>query len=478
MKRKMSQFLMAGIACIMATNALSATMPVEKFHERPAAVVSVGTKLGNLIKDFQNANMLPKDIVLKTSTIDYSSKQIDTSQMEITKDGCIVSITTGKNGEKLYAGTLDNYDKFADIMASENSKQNDLQLEYLTLHEASHCQFRTIDSPFIIKGNDALSQKISYIFNLASTTYKPSILDSKIGNSFESVYRMLDESFADTYALIHMMKKHGSDQDLQKVMIKIHAQRKELGIYHNNGDKFIAHDTHHAIGNLLKPEMLDKINSINSQAEIQQLALEIANDNIAQVLVNNNFQSGLDLTHVYGAVTDVFGVMVNSKYNSDGDISLISSAYNSDNSIAYKLADILFKDYDSDTYWREVFVSNPEEAQLKAYEDGSLRLQELLEDIGETVFSEQETTSTIQEYISYIKSNYEVNENLTTQRNANPDLVSQRLNNVRVDLLTSLNALKQADSVKPTVSFNFDKLNMYIESLENTKDSYKKNYYP
>jgi len=158
--------------------------------------------------------------------------------------------------------------------------------EYVSLHEASHCEFNTIEQPILIDNDAALQKEINFY-------YKDGASDDFIENKLVHTgpYRLLNEIFADSYSLIQMIKKYEGSDAMLNFAYKVQAKRF-IDTVQIEGAYGIAdsHNSGYAIDRLMQPHILKEIANTSDPKALRQIALRAANYGLNQIL-DENFES-------------------------------------------------------------------------------------------------------------------------------------------------------------------------------------------
>lgn len=183
---------------------------------------------------------------------------------------CIIDVTYDYEGGALDLSGDRNINKLLDL---QNNEQRKLLREFILLHESSHCEFGLIKSPFIINDDD-LSFKVNYL--LKNTVN----IDSRGGIS-----EILNENFADIYALTIMIRRHGMTEDMQHFYKYVHSLRKDGFLRMARKNQVEHHCTHFAMEILMQDKHMDIIlNEKSTAVEFKKMALSVANDSMIKYM--------------------------------------------------------------------------------------------------------------------------------------------------------------------------------------------------
>lgn len=271
---KYNKFLLLGMISILSMNALAAPLVQHDAYNR----------VEQHIVQLKESGVVPKNIGVNFKFV--SEKQITEQRLKaeallnISQETCDVTLNVTQDMRVGFSGSTENRDFFKSITAAQNDAQEQLRTEYVTMHEASHCKLYEIKDVFQ-SGNSQVDNLLNQYYKFSGTSYE----QSDNGNS--SIYYMLHENFADTHAFMQMLKEHGPSQDLIKTMQQVQIERSEAAAQHNPGG-MIVHNTEFALKELLKENNIAKVMSLQSNQEIQDFALQIANKGVMQTLSNND----------------------------------------------------------------------------------------------------------------------------------------------------------------------------------------------
>lgn len=211
------------------------------------------------------------------------------AEAEHQDNSCEVNIGYNKNGD---VETLSMNDEFAQLTKLVDPKQLSMEREIVLLHEMSHCQFYKVNNQIQIPNKDKeFNNTFNYIVKSLGDRYY------KAGNGFETeapnYYKTLNETYADTSALIILIKKYESKDNLAKgeinnpdlvaVINSFETQRKASALdyrlrnVNTHNILFDSHNTSKTFDYLLTSDNIKKLNNIESPENLQKFALEIAN---------------------------------------------------------------------------------------------------------------------------------------------------------------------------------------------------------
>ena len=189
---------------------------------------------------------------------------------------------------------------------AQNITQQQYQREFIALHEASHCEFSTIENPIRDSLNNSVefTKQLNYEMKNRFTYIEK---NAKGKNAKYYGYIMgLHETFADTLAAIGMIKSYNSNESLQQgqitnndlnhVLQSVIAQR-EANYIERVGKNIIPDDhfSQESLKELLKPENLKKLSSLNTNDEIKEFALNLSNNGIQKSYAHTSYSMGIYL---------------------------------------------------------------------------------------------------------------------------------------------------------------------------------------
>lgn len=256
------KFLLVGLTAIMATNAFGATIHAEKSIEQLAKQV-------HSIE--QNAAFPNIDINYITKSSDVAKKSnVAHAKLNLVAENCTVNIEVSPEFKVGYLGSNNQREFFKEVTQDSNAMQEDLRVAFITYHEASHCKMYEIKEPF--KSDNLQVQKSLnefYQFSGESNTTGSDKLDT-------GLYYILQENFADAFGFIQLIKNHGATPDALILMQKMQIERTEIAHTHND-KHIIAHNTDYTLKEILKEENIKKILATDDVAQLEEMALQIAN---------------------------------------------------------------------------------------------------------------------------------------------------------------------------------------------------------
>ncbi len=258
------KILALGLAAFIGSNALAAP----NLEDNPAI-----HQLAQKVHMMQKAQVMPPvdvSFVLKPKAEILEESNVAFASLDISKQSCVVEMNVSPEGVMGNLSSPEMVDKFSGLLHFENQKQEELHTEFVLLHEMSHCQLYGIDSPF--RSSDPIIQE------LMNKYYQFS--ENQIGlndNPIASPYYVLHENFADTMAAIQLLKNHGPTKDVLTTLQKIQVSRSEVAVSSKEEYGFDPHNSNFSLEELLTKDIIKKVLKTNSQQEIIEIALNIAN---------------------------------------------------------------------------------------------------------------------------------------------------------------------------------------------------------
>lgn len=182
------------------------------------------------------------------------------------------------------------------ITSLKNEVQKQFAQDFITLHEAAHCEFETIKNPVQdfskdSKFNEQLNHSLRDFWNTLSQNSENNYIHYNSYNTF------LNETYADVNAVVGLIKSNSKQGELQSgkvssdlnyVINSIITQR-EVNFITRVAENKIA-DSHYsseALKELMKPENLKKIEALNDNEDIKKFVLELSNKGTQKALASN-----------------------------------------------------------------------------------------------------------------------------------------------------------------------------------------------
>lgn len=265
--KKASHFIKMGtLAFLMTNHAFAGTMELNTSKYQG--------EMQEAIKQAQDKGYLSQAIKTQVKEVQTSQRYIpdlrSINQSNTLAKQCEVIVSFSKSGDTVLMAT----DK--DIQNKTNPQNNiqkQLAREFILLHEANHCEFASLKDVFLIEGQNQLQKDVNYYFK------------HMVGNELtDSMYSLLNENFADTYASIQLIKLYGSNQDVLQIINNTLLDRQDMYLINTAQEKLDSHFTHISLLEILKEKNIEKINSFNNPDELKIFALEIANIGTKKIL--------------------------------------------------------------------------------------------------------------------------------------------------------------------------------------------------
>lgn len=249
-------------------------------------------------QEINNTVSSTRDYFSSKINVNYSESNHFYAEAEHQDKSCKVNIGFNKNGD---VETLSMNKEFAELTKLVNPKQLSIERELVLLHEMSHCQFYEVKDQIEIPGQSKkFNETFNYIVKSLGDRYY------KAGNGFETeapnYHKTLNETYADTSAMIILLKKYETKENLFNGEIKnsdlidvinsfktqreISALETRLQNVKKHNILFDVHNTYHTFELLLTKDNLKKINEIKSPEELQDFALNIANKATFETFLN------------------------------------------------------------------------------------------------------------------------------------------------------------------------------------------------
>lgn len=183
---------------------------------------------------------------------------------------CIVNVGVDNNGVPVklnYQG-----EEHGSLAKKLNINDADGQLynEMVVRHEIAHCRFADYAAPLNLSADKKLNSFLNEVVRDSAPV------------TGESATQMINESFADSLAMIQMMVKYGVDDPaVNSLFNKVHSNREStaLKVESSGMSSMDQHDAHHGVKLLLTQEYKDKIRQIapGDAKAMESLALDVGN---------------------------------------------------------------------------------------------------------------------------------------------------------------------------------------------------------
>ena len=193
-------------------------------------------------QEINNTVSSTRDYFSSKINVNYSESNHFYAEAEHQDKSCKVNIGFNKNGD---VETLSMNKEFAELTKLLNPKQLSIERELVLLHEMSHCQFYEVKDQIEIPGQSKkFNETFNYIVKSLGDRYY------KAGNGFDTeapnYHKTLNETYADTSAMIILLKKYETKENLAK-------------------------------GEINNPDLVDVINSFKTQRESSALEYRLQN---------------------------------------------------------------------------------------------------------------------------------------------------------------------------------------------------------
>lgn len=308
MSNKFNKFLALGLAAVTLANGFAAPTNANENFEY------FKSHIEHNIETSFDAGLLTKDIHLHVKKVDVDHKDYTVltkanNSMVSRADGtCDVHIGLSHDGHVL---SLGHHKDVIDLASPQNLQQIKYNNEFIGLHESSHCEFKTILEPILVKGNTEVQKQINYFYKYSSSP------DTNL-----DIYHAIGENFADVYSAIQMIKKHGINDDLLHVIKAKQFERHDLALFAGSKDSVRSHHTSFSLGEVLQPEMLKQIQATDNVDALKDLALSIANHGVHKAMNTNEngIHQAMNLENIItGTITAVHAIasQINTTLNHD-----------------------------------------------------------------------------------------------------------------------------------------------------------------
>jgi hypothetical protein len=319
---KYSKLLVLGLAAIISTNALA----------MPTQAEQTINQLNQQVQMLQQNNIIPKidvNYIVKPAEEINKNRVEAMANLNVAEENCTVDINVTPDIKISYTGTHENREFLKEVTATSNQVQDGLRMSYITYHETAHCKLHEIKDPFRAEDKKA-EAALNKFFKFSGSSY-----GSEHGDI--GLYYMLHENFADTFAFMQLIKHHGVGKDVMETMQKIQIERSDAAnSYNKNG--LIAHNTEFSLKEVLKEENIRKIMATDSQEQLQEMALKIANKgmwtsivthgNVSQIVNQESLENGARFL-----LNNVISKSSNMEHTSEKNVNL-----NFEDNMLYKAA--------------------------------------------------------------------------------------------------------------------------------------------
>lgn len=322
---KYGKILALGLAALISSNALAAP----NLGDNPAI-----HQLTEKVQMMQKAQVMPPvdvNIVLKPKAEILEDVNLAFASLDIAKQSCVVEMNVSPEGVMGKLSTPEMVDKFSGLLHFENQKQEELQTEFVLIHEMSHCKLYGIASPF--RSSDPIVQE------LMNKYYQ--YADNQIGLNDKPVaspYYVLHENFADTMAAIQLLRNHGPTKDVLTTLQKIQISRSELAVSGKEEYGFDSHHSNFSLEELLTKDNIKKVLKTDNQQELIEIALNIANKGMwKSIKTHSSFEEVISAQSLEDGALSIASVLARegiteSNGNPDSNVQL-----KEDNNVLFKI---------------------------------------------------------------------------------------------------------------------------------------------
>lgn len=287
------KFLALGMAAIITANAGFA-MAAGNVSIEPTKGVSIDQANQIISQTHQiDINHIAPNVDVRYIVVDkhlMKNAQVGGEALaNVTEQTCSINMPVDQNFSSSYLGSQENHKFMQDVVDPANVTQAQLRTEFAVLHEASHCNLYSTERPFRAD-NAQVEENLNNFFKLSNTT----IIGAKGEQRYDSVYHILHENYADALASMELIRKYGDTPDVLATLTKISIERHESTATFSV-DGFDSHSTYFTMKEILKPETISKIMLAKSNADLPELALQIANKGTFKAI------------NTYGDVNNIIG---------------------------------------------------------------------------------------------------------------------------------------------------------------------------
>lgn len=431
--------IITGIS-LLFVHPLTATTHAPVFTNEPIEIYKK-----DIVEDLKFStqnNLLPKNIhiVVKPLIMHMHERDQDYLSNGLADGSCQIDISLTPEGFVSYLGSLENKSNYFDTVRPQNKVESEVMRKFMVLHEGSHCLFSTFSYPILINDNEVLEKNMNFLFKLGAASYSSE--NKLIKNN--SLYQLLNENFADSFAAINLIKQYGKNSDVINMLHRIATQRYEQALVIETKMSLLAHDTHFALNEILQLETIDKIMNMEDYNLLKILALEIANRSVANVLINNTVSQAINKNSIISGIrNNLIDMNLQKQSESTKRLFTITNYQffsNEDNSFIFKIAkdiihnDILYNEYKA----------------LKKIEDQTIFINKYITENNKNI--NNFINNTMNEYEEYIMKNYKT-DNISIMNKDRSEIVMQEKYDVIKDNL-----------IKQLILLDMDK--------ENTKNIY------
>lgn len=392
----------------------------------------------------------------------------ETTNNSITRDSgeCDVNITYSQDGRSAFLGYTDEMQK---LSSPQTEAQLKLNREMVLLHEMSHCEFAKIHNPLLVDGNPQLQKKINYFLK-----YNDGSRNSEAGKA-SSLVTTLNENFADTYAVIQMIKIHGMTPDMTRMVHSMAAQRQEKTLLQGEVDFVEAHATENAMKDILQPSTLEKIQNTQNPDNLKQIALEIANHSVgklyatyfdiaSQNLTLNSFENGVQ-SIVLERIAQPYLHTQKAQTSTQHPYDTINTSF------AVKVSDAVMAKIDLNQ-----ITITPKQIKQDGIEFNQDQIR-LVYNVIQNVVKEDLLSDTLQmrqanrEYMSYIQKNFQADSTDYLNSKNTPIEVAEKVFAVQDKYIMQEGSATQKSSLMSRINQNREPANQNVEIMAENSPS-------
>lgn len=235
---------------------------------------------------------LNSNIEVKMSMHNYEEPKGDeltnASAASLNQDGsCKIDVVVLKKGKDvLYMASPDNK-KVLESGLNLNSQDAKFTTLMTADHEAVHCHYSTMKSPFIVEGNKKAQDLINYTFR---HTFDVLYTDPKTGETKHEagLDRHLSESFSDSAAAVSLLKREGASPEAQSFLKKYEFIRQETSLPSKGiADVHDAYDIHYVIDSVTSKKGIAKVLNLKDD-QVLDFSMKNANKSVFTSIANKN----------------------------------------------------------------------------------------------------------------------------------------------------------------------------------------------
>lgn len=230
------------------------------------------------------------------------------ASLDMMAQTCKIDMPVGESFISAKLGTNEGRGYLNDVIKSDSLSEEKLRTEFAVIHEAAHCNLYSTATPFK-NANKEVEDILNKYYKFSGSTYEKDAV-------YQSIYYTLHENYADTLASMEIIRKYGDTKEVVSMLTKINAERNDVAVSLSKKG-FDSHSTGYSLEEVLKPENISKIMLAPSSKDLQNMALDIANQSttkviatygdIGKIVSNESLYSGVaSITSrmIYGMVTE------------------------------------------------------------------------------------------------------------------------------------------------------------------------------